>query len=147
MKPCWRRTGPRQAKLRGNSKAWRAQQFESGELASGPMANDKRPLLSISPKIGAHDGTIILSQAANQFLAKVVGAGGCGIAVPLLESAAALLDVFLQPVVEIFVLAAFGDFYLIVQLDFIDQQPGEALCLAVDVGIFGREIGKWICRR
>ena len=59
------------------------------------MANDERPLSLISPKIGAHDGKIILGQAANQFLAEVVGTGGYAVSVAFLESAPALFDICL----------------------------------------------------
>ena len=91
--------------------------------------------------------TIIFRQAANHLLAEVVGAGGHAVSVALLESSTALFDVFLEPVVQIFVLAPFGDLCLIVQLDLIHQQPGKALRLAMDVGILGRQVGEWICRR
>src|SRR5690348_16505445 len=102
---------------------------------------------SISPKVDAHDGSIVFRQAANDLLAEVVSAGGHAVSVSLLEGPPALFDVFLEPVIEILVFATLGHLGLVIQLYFIHQQPGKAPRLAMDVGILGRQVGKWIRRR
>src|SRR6185369_8574474 len=62
----------------------------------------------LSPKIGAHDGNIIFGEAADDLIVEVISTGGGCVAVTFLVRPPAFFDVFLEPVVEIFVLAAFG---------------------------------------
>src|SRR6059058_6527150 len=78
-------------------------------------------LCLLSPKIGAHNGTVVFGQAAYQFVIEIIAARGRSIAITLPVSRTALLDVILQAVIDVFVLASFGDFGLVVQLDFIHQ--------------------------
>src|ERR1043165_4707342 len=73
----------------------------------------------LSPKIGAHDGNIIFREAADDLIVEVISTGGGCIAVTLLVRPPAFLDIFLQPVVEIFVFASFGYLHLVVEFDFI----------------------------
>ena len=73
-------------------------------------------------------------------------AGSCNrVPVTLLVHGAAFLDRFFQTVVEVFVLAAFGDLGLIIEFDLVDQQAGKALGLAVDFLIVGRNRGSRRC--
>src|SRR5712691_3624266 len=104
-------------------------------------------LYLLSPKIGAHNGTVVFGQAAYQFVIEVIAARGRSIAITLPIGRTALLDVVLQAVIYIFVFASLGDFGLIVQLDFIHQQAGKTLCLAVNVRRFGRHLRKRVCGR
>src|ERR1700678_340653 len=67
------------------------------------------------------------------------------VAVTLLERAPALVDIFLQPVVQILVTPPLGDLSLIVKLDFIYQKPRKALCFAMEIGILGRKSSQRIC--
>ena len=99
----------------------------------GPLQQSKLLLFEVR----AHDRKVVLGQAAYDFLREVIAARRNGVAVALLERGAALIDVFFQAVVEIFIAAAFVDLRLVVQLDLIDQQASEALRLAVSVGVFG----------
>src|SRR5207247_2564016 len=71
-------------------------------------------LCLLSPKIGAHNGTVVFGQAAYQFVIEIIAARGRSIAITLPVSRTALLDVVLQAVIYIFVLASFGDFGLVV---------------------------------
>jgi hypothetical protein len=50
-------------------------------------------------KICAHDGTVVLGKAADQFLIEIFGAGCDGGAETLLIGGLALVDVFLQAIV------------------------------------------------
>jgi hypothetical protein len=68
----------------------------------------------LTVKIGAKKRDVILSQAADQFAAKVVRDRCYSVAVALVVGRTALVDVFFEPIVQIFVLAAFGDFGLVV---------------------------------
>jgi len=88
-------------------------------------------------EICAHDGDVIFGQTAQQFVLKVIRAGGYGTSVALLKRAATLVDVFLQTIIQVFVTPPFSNLGLIVELDFIDQQAREPLRLAVYVRIFG----------
>src|SRR4051812_9765392 len=103
--------------------------------------------LVLLAKVRAHHREIVLSQAADDFLLKIVTAGGHGVAVSLLERAAALLDIFLQPIVKILVPSSLRNLGLVVELDFVHKQAGEALCLAVGVCVLSRESCKRIRRR
>src|SRR5437667_4074293 len=71
-------------------------------------------LCLLSPKIGAHNGTVVFGQAAYQFVIEIIAARGRSIAITLPVSRTALLDVILQAVIDVFVLASFGDFDLVV---------------------------------
>src|SRR5437764_5609336 len=102
-------------------------------------------LYLLSPKIGAHNGTVVFGQAAYQFVIEVIAARGRSIAITLPIGRTALLDVVLQAVIDIFVLASLGDFGLVVQLDFIHQQDGKTLCLAVNDRLFRRHLRKSVC--
>src|SRR6266550_2081419 len=104
-------------------------------------------LCLLSPKIGAHNGTVVFGQAAYQFVIEVIAARGRSIAITLPIGRTALLDVVLQAVIYIFVFASLGDFGLVVQLDFIHQQAGKTLCLAVNVRLFERHLRKRVCGR
>src|SRR5580765_5260536 len=73
----------------------------------------------LSPKIGAHDGNIIFGKAADYLIVKVISTGDRCVAVTLLVRPPAFFDVFLEPVVEIFVFAPLGYLHLVVELDFI----------------------------
>src|SRR2546425_977590 len=63
---------------------------------------------------GAHNGTVVFGQAAYQFVIEIIAACGRSIAITLPVGRTALLDVVLQAVIYIFVLASFGDFGLVV---------------------------------
>src|SRR5208282_4041708 len=95
-------------------------------------------------EIRSHDGCVVFGQAAQQLVLKIISGGGHGGAVALLKRASALVYVFLETVVQILVAAALGDLGLIVELDFVDQQAGEALRLAVNVGVLGRKASPWV---
>src|SRR5216684_1133003 len=103
--------------------------------------------LNLAVKIRTHDGDVVLGQAAQQLMMKIVAAGGGRVAVALLKSAAAFVDIFLETVVQILVTPAFRNFCLIIKFDFIYQQSREALRLAMHVRVCGREFGKRIGRR
>ncbi len=98
-------------------------------------------------EIRTHNRKIIFGKATNNFFLKIIATCCCGCSVTLLKRRTALVDVFLQAIVQVFIAAAFCDFRLIVELDFIHQQAGKALRLAVRVGIFGRQSSERICGR
>src|SRR5574341_951210 len=100
-----------------------------------------RTAVCLPGEIPAHDRGIILRQDADHFLIEVVAAGGGSLAVTLLVSGAALLDVFPQAVVEVALLPALVHFGLVVELDLIHQQLGEALGFLVDFLVLGGDLG------
>src|SRR6185369_7862576 len=106
-------------------------------------ATERRPdsTRTLSPEIGAHHRDVVLSKTADDFVRKVVSTSGRRASVAPVESGPAFFDVILQPVVDIVVLAAFGNFSLVVEFDFIHQKLGEALRLAMHVLIFGAKAG------
>src|SRR5258708_25044285 len=106
----------------------------------------ERPPAGLNMENRTHDRDVVCSQAAQNFLLKIVCAGCRRVAVSLLVCRAAFLNVVLHSIVKIFVLASFGDLGLVVQFDFIDQQAGETLRLAMDVGIFRGQSGEGISR-
>src|SRR5436189_275648 len=65
-------------------------------------------LYLLSPKIGAHDGTVVFGQAAYQFVIEIIAARGRSIAITLPLGRPALLDVILQAVIHLFVLPSFA---------------------------------------
>src|SRR5258706_5718073 len=75
--------------------------------------------LTLAVKIRTHDGNVIFGQTAQQFIMKIFAAGSCRVAVTLLKSAAALVDIFFEAVVQIFVAASLRNFGLGVELYFI----------------------------
>src|SRR6266704_318090 len=79
-------------------------------------------LCLLSPKIGAHNGTVVFGQAAYQFVIEIIAARGRSIAITLPVSRTALLD-------------------------FILQQAGKTLCLAVNIRLFGRHLGRRVRHR
>src|ERR1700733_14553622 len=58
-------------------------------------------LLYLSPKIGAHDGNVILRKAGDKFAAEIIGAGCRRVPVSLGVGGATFLDVFFQTVVQV----------------------------------------------
>src|SRR5207302_184221 len=89
-------------------------------------------LYLLSPKIGAHNGTVVFGQAAYQFVIEIIAARGRSIAITLPVSRTALLDVILQAVIDVFVLASLGDFGLVVQLSRPEHQkllPSPPACV------------------
>ncbi len=69
-------------------------------------------------------------------------AGSCNrVPVTLLVRGTAFLDRIFQTVVEILMFPAFGDLGLIIEFDFVDQQAGKTLRLAMDFLIVRRGRG------
>src|SRR5208283_2767219 len=89
----------------------------------------------LEAEVRPHNREIILGQAAHQFVLKVISARSDGATVAFLERPPALVDVFLQTVVQILVAPSFSHFRLVVELDLVNQQAGEALRLAMDIGV------------
>ena len=101
----------------------------------------------LAMKVRPQQRNIIFGQAADEFGAEVIGAGRYGVAVALVVGRPALIDIFFEAIVQIFMLAAFRNFGLVVKLDLIHQQPGETLRLAMKVGIFRRHVRKRVGAR
>ena len=54
-----------------------------------------------------------------------------------MERRTTLINIFLEPIVEILVATSLGDLSLIVEFDLIHQQACETLRLPVSIGVFG----------
>src|SRR5580704_17840767 len=81
------------------------------ELQSEPQP---LKLLARLAEACAHHCEIVFSQAAHDFLLKIIATGGSCASVALLKSVAALFDVGLQAIVKIFVATSFIHFSLVV---------------------------------
>jgi len=81
------------------------------------------------PEIRSHDGDIVFCETSYQFMLKVIAGGRNRVSVTFLVRAAAFFNRFLQTIINVFVLPAFRDLRLIVELDLIHQQTSEALGL------------------
>src|ERR1019366_6238076 len=68
---------------------------------AGFSCRSSRPLANRLAEVRAHDGIVVLRQAAYDFLLKVVATRRCSIAVALLERGTALFNIFFQAIVEI----------------------------------------------
>ena len=91
------------------------------------------------PEIRAHDGDVVFGKTAYQFMLKVIARSCNCIPVTFLVRAAALLDRFLEPIIKIFVLAAFGNLSLIIELHFVDKQARKTLGFLVSFLIVERK--------
>ena len=79
-------------------------------LSSWPLAKSQEPVAKsriLLFEVRAHHREIIFSQATNDFPLEILAARCRGAAIALRICGAALLDVFLQAIVQIFVAAAF----------------------------------------
>src|ERR1035437_9951659 len=90
------------------------------------------------PKVGPHDGNIVFCETSYYFMLKVIAGSGDGVPVTLLVRGTAFLDRIFQTVVEILMFPAFGNLGLIIEFDFVGQQAGKTLRLAMDFLIVGR---------
>src|SRR4051794_37834980 len=80
----------------------------------------------------SHQAAVVVREDADDLLGKVVPAGGRRLAVALVVGGPALVDVFTQALVDILVLASLTDLGLVVELDLVHQELGEAARLLVD---------------
>src|SRR5271163_5022953 len=90
------------------------------------------------PKVGTHERPVVFCETSYDFIVKVI-AGSCNrAAVTFLVRRLAFLDHFLEAVVEVLVFPPFRHLGLVVEFNFVDQQAGKTLRLAVQVLILGR---------
>src|ERR1035437_6513329 len=124
------RGAQRRARPRGES-ATKKMQRKTG-LQNGAL----KPYLL--PKVGTHDGNIVFCETSYYFMLKVIAGSGNRVPVTLLVRGTAFLDRIFQTVVEILMFPAFGNLGLIIEFDFVGQQAGKTLRLAMDFLIVGR---------
>ena len=91
------------------------------------LQNDAlKPLPTV--KVRTHNRQIVFSRASYYFILKVVS-GSCNCApVTFLVRCPALVDDFLEAIIDVFILAAFCDFGLIVELDLVDKKADARPC-------------------
>src|SRR5271154_675582 len=121
--PAERQTGCRELQLRVPTTPWKLIE----PLFTFRVETTAREMPNLVAEIRPHNRDVILSQTAHQLVLKIFPAGGDRAAVTLLKRAPALIDVFLQAVVQILVTPALCNLRLIVELDLIHQQSCEAL--------------------
>src|SRR5690242_16325804 len=85
---------------------------------------------SLARETFAQKRTIVVSQVLDNLLVEIAGGSCHAAAVTFFVSSAALLDIFLETVVEVPIFLAFLHLGLVVELNFIHQQLGKAAGLA-----------------
>src|SRR5258706_11975143 len=90
-------------------------------------------------EISAEEGGVIIGKYPHQLTIKVTSVSGGSCAIALLIGGAALFNVLAENSKEVLVLFSFGNLRLVVKLDLIHQQFGEALGLLMNFLIFRRE--------
>ncbi len=94
-KPAERHTSYRGLQLRLPTQPWNLIE----PLLTFRVDATARETQKLTAEIRPHDGDVVFRQTANQFVLKIIPAGRDRAAIALVERAAALVDVFLQPVV------------------------------------------------
>src|SRR6185437_4244139 len=110
---------------------------------------------SLARETVAQKRTIVVSQVLDDFLVEIAGRAGDAAAVALFIGGPALLDIFLQAFVEVPILLGCLHLGLVIELDFVDQQFGEAPGLTMDCIVLsvhrslsrGSGAGRSGCRR
>src|SRR5260370_31286551 len=72
---------------------------------------------------------------ANNLLMELVCGARQRVAIAFVVRSATFFDIFFQAVVQVFVIAAFGNLGLIVELDIVHEEAGEALRLAMNFAV------------